>query len=243
MIKKYATEVFEFDLEEFGKIWYAQWLHPSEAKKSFSAAQVNELCKWIKPRTIAVDIGAHTGDTTLPIAVATRSGTTLAFEPNPVTRAVLNQNVALNPDLDIRVYNWAVMPESGMYTFHYSDDGYCNGGYALGTHKGIGICGHTFPLQVEGKNFQNWWSKRPFSNRKIGFIKIDTEGYDQKILLSLAEIISKDHPVLQVEVLPELDLDERKMLQTTISNLGYTSPRLAEILSTNSCFDLICTPV
>ena len=67
-VHEYGFNVVGFDLPEYGRIEYAQWLHPQEEAKKITGENVTELRNYIKPGDVAIDIGAHTGDTTIPIA-------------------------------------------------------------------------------------------------------------------------------------------------------------------------------
>jgi len=54
-----------------GEIFYTQWLHPKKAQKQIREEDVDELKTFLAPRDVAIDIGAHTGDSTLPIVTGT----------------------------------------------------------------------------------------------------------------------------------------------------------------------------
>ena len=69
----------------------------------------------------------------------------IAFEPNPATFEVLEKNSQHNP---ITPYNFACSTTEGDCEFHYSDPGLCNGGYASILNKGIGVTGHSLPLDI-----------------------------------------------------------------------------------------------
>ena len=58
-----------------------------------------------------VDIGAHGGDTTLPLAVVARGGTVVAIEMGPPVE-LLKINAKLNPHLKIDIYNIAITNHS-----------------------------------------------------------------------------------------------------------------------------------
>ena len=65
------------------------------------AASVDELRKFLSPGDVAIDIGAHTGDSTIPIALAVgKQGCVLALEPNRYVFPVLQKNAELNRGQD-----------------------------------------------------------------------------------------------------------------------------------------------
>ena len=89
----YSYEIKRFDLAHRGIINYAQWLHPGESQKSMTAEIVDAYCDMLDEGDFCIDIGAHTGDSTLPMALAVgRSGCVLALEPNPYVYHVLEKN-------------------------------------------------------------------------------------------------------------------------------------------------------
>src|SRR6185295_7687850 len=109
---------------------------------------IGALHGFLQPGDIAIDIGAHTGDSTLPMALAVGpAGTVFALGPNPYVFKVLEKNAGLNPSAThIVPLMFAAMPEDGEFEFEYSDEGYCNGGF----HQGISrwTHGHFSKLRV-----------------------------------------------------------------------------------------------
>jgi hypothetical protein len=83
--KEYGYEIKSFNLSKDGEIYYAQWLHPSESTKKISQEDIDSVRKFVKEGDLVIDIGAHTGDTTIPMAIASgKNGCILALEPNPL---------------------------------------------------------------------------------------------------------------------------------------------------------------
>src|SRR5437899_6017398 len=93
-VKTFGFEIRTFDLRTEGRVEYAQWLHPRESEKQITQEMVDELRRFLSPGDVAIDIGAHTGDSTLPIALAVGgAGCVLALEPNKYVFPVLQKNV------------------------------------------------------------------------------------------------------------------------------------------------------
>ena len=77
-----------------GEVWllpltvprFAQWNHSNEVDKQYLTDWVDMLEVLLETGCNIVDIGAHGGDTTLPLAVAARGGTVVAFEMGPPIR-------------------------------------------------------------------------------------------------------------------------------------------------------------
>ena len=106
--------------------------------------------------------------------------------------------------------------------FHYSDPGLCNGGYASVLNKGVGVTGHSLPLDVYMVNIIDFIEKyHPNDVNNISFIKIDAEGHDKEILPTLKKIIDINKPIIQTEIYDGLTPNETDQLINVINNLGY----------------------
>ena len=136
----YDTELVT--LKRLGtEINYHRWKHPYqgdwEVDYLFTEEILSNLKKIIRPNSTVIDIGAQTGN--MSVAYSLFADKVISFEPNPATFEVLQKNSNLNTN--IHPYNYAVSDMVGPLTFHYSDNGFCNGGFATRTHRGIGVTG------------------------------------------------------------------------------------------------------
>jgi len=210
--RRYGFEVRGFDLQKDGRVEYAQWLHPRETAKAITQESVDQLRRFLKPGDLCIDIGAHTGDSTLPMALAVGpTGCVLALEPNPYVFPVLEKNAQLNANKTrIVPLMFAATPEDGECLFEYSDSGFCNGG----RHHGISKWrhGHAFPLTVQGRNLPAYLSQHPHPSSTLAYIKVDAEGYDLTILMTLADLISKYRPYIKAEMYAHADRPQREQL-------------------------------
>src|SRR2546428_685326 len=119
--KTFGFVIEAHDLPREGRIEVARWLHPGAypiAPLQVQAA-VDQLRRFLRPGDVAIDIGAHTGDTTIPIALAVgATGRVLGLEPNPYVFPVLERNASLNPaKTSILPLNFAAMRTDGLYDF------------------------------------------------------------------------------------------------------------------------------
>ena len=254
--KHYLYEINEHALENGIKINYAQWLHPAESLKSVTTEMVNAYKQIIQEGDFCIDIGAHTGDSTIPIALAAgKSGCMLALEPNPFVYHVLEKNARMNRHvLNIKTMMAAVSDKEGFLEFEYSDAGFCNGG----RHEGIPAWkhGHAYKLEVFCVNLeQELYSDYGEYLENLKFIKVDTEGYDLYILRSLLNIIKQYRPIIKAEVFKKTDTNYRKDLLMLFTDLGYTVYKIIEdpitkgpILTEENLhewkhYDILCLPV
>ena len=225
--RHYGMEVVSFDLPSDGRVELARWLHPREKPKHVAQEVVDELRRYIGAGEVAVDIGAHTGDTTVPMALAAGAeGCVFALEPNPYVFPVLERNAALNADrARIVPLMFAATERDGHYEFEYADAGYCNGGLHAGLSKWRH--GHAFKLAVEGKNLLAYLDEHhPGMRSRIRFLKVDAEGYDLEILLSLGDLLRHERPYVCAEVFKHLSGEKRERLFDYLAALGYRLHRV-----------------
>ncbi len=218
----YDTDVIEFEINDMF-IRYHRWLHPFqgdwELKEVFTGEKLNNLSKIISEDSVVIDIGAQTGNMT--VAYSLFADKVIAFECNPATYEVLEKNSKLNSN--IIPFNYAISDEEGRLEFHYSDNGLCNGGYAMRTEFGVGVTGHAIPVDVWAVKLEDFvvWEDNGMDGGKISLIKIDTEGHDKDILKTIRNIVDYHKPVIITEIYNGLNQYEINDLINTIHSLGY----------------------
>ncbi|MCY4420060.1 MAG: FkbM family methyltransferase [Gammaproteobacteria bacterium] len=221
--KHYGYAIHDVDLGN-ETIHFARWLHPhhGEAKKTINTQMVDAHRAILKEGDFCIDIGAHMGYSTLPMALAAgNSGCALALEPNPFIYHVLEKNArANNHATNIKTMMAAAATYEGFMKFEYSDAGFCNGG----RHENIPAIKHGHPFKQEvfcldlakelRENYQEFLPR-------LKFIKVDAEGYDLYVLKSMHDIINCYKPVIKAEVFKNTDSQYRKELLTFLLGLGY----------------------
>ena len=220
---EYGHEIKSFAVDGFGKVQYAQWQHPFEKPKTITASSIKYYQELVKPGATIVDIGAHTGDTTVLMALAVgKSGLVVGMEPNNYVYKVLEANSELNPKLtNIQPVCAAATEKNGSFEFNYSDASFCNGGFLSQienqNHK------HDYTLEVQGINFQEYANEHLSPERlaRLELVKIDAEGYDKEIIKTIADLLIQTQPKLMIECYKKLNLEERSELWTVVDELGY----------------------
>jgi len=214
----HSTQIIELEVLN-KKFQYHRWLHPWqgswEVESLFTEEILTNLSKIIKPNSTVIDIGAHTGN--MSVAYSLFANKVISFEPNPTTFEVLEKNSELNPNIE--PFNYAVSDEEGPLEFHYSDFGFCNGGFATRTNFGVGVTGHKVPIDVYAIDLEKFLEDKEVG--EISLIKIDAEGHDKDILKTLTNIINKHKPILITEIYNGLSPNEITDLLDTIHSLGY----------------------
>ena len=203
------------------EISYHRWLHPYqgdwEVDYLFTDEILSNLKKIIRPNSTVIDIGAQTGN--MSVAYSLFADKVYSFEPNPATFEVLEKNSLVNTN--IIPFNFAVTDEVGPLTFHYSDHGFCNGGFATRTHRGVGVTGHVIPIDVYGINLVEFIDEENIDIENLSLVKIDAEGHDKEIIKTIRPILESHRPVLITEIYNGLDKTEVQDLIDTIHSIGY----------------------
>ena len=220
--REYPSDIQSFTLETDGEVRFARWRHPGETPKTITQESVNALRAFLREGDVAIDIGAHTGDSTLPMALAVGPrGAVFALEPNPYVYKVLALNATLNPQTTrIVPLMFAAMPTDGEFEFEYSDEGYCNGGF----HQSISRWkhGHFSKLRVQGRNLADYLrASAPDELSRLRLIKIDTEGFDREVMRSLADLARRHRPCIKSEIYKQLPPQERTGYFDDLRGLGY----------------------
>ncbi|MBS3770537.1 MAG: FkbM family methyltransferase [Bacteroidales bacterium] len=221
--KEYGYEIKTFQIDKLGNIEYAQWLHPFEKPKEITSSKVKFYNTLARNGGMIVDIGAHTGDTSVPMALAVgKEGLVLGIEPNQYVFKILKKNSKLNTEYtNIHPYCFAATENEGIYTFNYSDASFCNGGFLTQIrnqhHK------HNYQLKVTGRNLEKFlYSNYSDDLTKLDLIKIDAEGYDKEILKTIPNILKDYKPNLMVECYKRLTTKERYELFDILNEYNYT---------------------
>ena len=227
--KTYGYEIKNVVLPGDGRIEYAQWLHPRDLGLVLNQASVDAIRKFLSPGDFAIDIGAHSGDSAIPIALAAgKQGCVLAFEPNPYVYPVLKKNSELNAaKTNIIPLLFAATPQDMELEFQYSDSGFCNGGRFEGMSKWKH--GHAFRLKVQGRNLESLLGEKfPELIPSLRYIKIDTEGYESSVLQSLGSLLSQCRPYIKAEVYRKSEDAQRRALHRSIAALGYVIHKIVD---------------
>jgi FkbM family methyltransferase len=176
------------------------------------ASYVNTWARFIPKGSVAIDVGAYDGDTTLPIAyLCGDSGKTYAFECGEQFISKLNLNVYSNQCLNIEAVSAALMPYSGIHEFLYCPTDYNGGHHSTNSHIGT----YTVPRLVRGVSFLDYFKDKDLS--KLSFVKTDTEGHDFHILLSFKDDIKNLRPVICAEWFPGMN----QFIIDLIEYIGY----------------------
>ena len=206
--------------------------------------------KWIQPGMTCVDIGAHIGDTALPMMVACRA-TVLAIEPNTYMLPFLEKNCAANKHFGqfVTATEAVTSEPSDCLIFGDHNNSMVNGGildktWDTGTTTFVkGMTANT--MTVKGMSFDDICQKYLTTEqiKNIGFIKTDTEGHDIEIIRNMREFLQKQKPVLLTEWFFGYSQADSKKLFEAIQDAGYVphNPKTMELADLDHRIeDLLC---
>ncbi len=220
--QEFGYKLKSFQLEGYGKIDYAHWLNPFSYSMIVSSSQLNFFKKFINNGDFVIDIGANIGDTGLPMGLAAGAGgTVLALEPNPHLYKILKVNSTLNKDkLNLIPLPYAATKEDGEFYYNSSEATFNNGGISKLKSKFHGK--YELEEKINGVNLDRLLRSEYSSLlSSLTCIKVDTEGYDKDILLSLRSIIDEFKPSIMFEVFKKLNKEDRFELYDLFKNSGY----------------------
>lgn len=142
----------------------------------------NRLMAEVRERDVIADVGAFVGVYTIALAGrAGSAGKVIAFEPDVKNRAVLKKHIALNNvSQNVEVVDVAVGDADALLRFHAQADPESHV-IAPDTF----IAGEGF-VEVQSKTLDNF-----FHNKQVDIIKIDVEGYEEKVLRGAQNILRR----------------------------------------------------
>jgi FkbM family methyltransferase len=170
---------------------YMQWcLFSNQPDRSWKFAVES-----LRRGAVILDVGANVGHFSLKVGMTAFQKVDVdiyAFEPNPLTFLLLQQNLNLNSQLlpSIQTKQLA-LGDIGSMNFTYNPVN-TGAGHLVRSPTG---------LQVKVARLDDWFKETELP--RIDFIKMDVEGYEPKVLLGASEIISAFRPVLYLEITDE----------------------------------------
>lgn len=169
---------------------------------NYQSSKYKEAMKYVKDpkNSLAIDVGAHVG--TWTYRMAQDFAEVIAFEPCPDHYECWERNI------------WPHFENVSLITQGLSDikapawmvSEYGNTGCASITHEGAYrvekvMQSDKFNYGIKTIVFDDWWENKAHNLRSypIGFIKIDVEGYEGKVIKGMEQMLKNESPVIIVE--------------------------------------------
>lgn len=174
------------------------------------------MVRYVKPGSIAYDLGANYGMHTLLMArLVGPSGRVYAFEPNPEIVSSLNEQLTLNDLRMVDTIPLAVSDQIGTACFD------------RGQHRGAGhLVSATAAISETILHVQTTTLDKfvlEDGNVPPGFVKIDIEGGESAALRGCLRVIAQFRPIFIIEL---HNPTEDRAVGTILRSFGYTAFRV-----------------
>jgi FkbM family methyltransferase len=147
----------------------------------------------LQPGNACIDVGAHTGRHTLPMAARVGpTGHVYAFEPVPTIAEVLRTKLAKLPSGLVTFEQCALADTSGQADFVFVRD---NPGYSGLRRRHYDTPVTTETIQVQVRRLDDLMTGMP----RITYVKIDCEGGELRVLRGAAALLDRDRPTVSFE--------------------------------------------
>jgi FkbM family methyltransferase len=155
--------------------------------------KITWLCrKVLRLGDTALDIGANLGIVTLTMAKAVgKAGVVYAFEPNPRLQSLLSRSIERNALLNVHLHNVALGDRPDILSLHVPSDNFGQG--SLVFHSDNSQASHHV---VKVERLSDIIERERLTS--IRMIKIDVEGFEQKVLAGAEETLKGIRPDLIV---------------------------------------------
>lgn len=160
----------------------------------------NLLTPYIKPGSVAVDVGANHGFlTALFSKLAGPAGKIFSFEPSPVVFTKLSAMVAKNQLANVTLIHAGCGSQSGQMTLYTPQS---SGNASLRPENLQVKDGQRGSLSESIVRVVKLDDQLP-SLTRLDFVKIDTEGFEDEVLAGMRDLIARFRPVFYIELCNE----------------------------------------
>lgn len=146
------------------------------------------ISKISKPNSLIIDVGANIGTATLFFAKKCPNGNIYSFEPSPLMRKVLRENIKINKLKNIKVFPYALSNKRAIARLKIEFHGNPGSAFITNTNDN-GIKVNTIPLDMILSR-----------QKRIDIIKIDVEGHELKVIMGGEKLIKFLKPIIIFEV-------------------------------------------
>ena len=197
-VEKFKETKACLEIENVGKFYgYDDFITSYIIKNGDWEEENNEYFeKYIDKNSVCVDIGAYIGTNT--IKMSNRAKKVYAFEPVKQTFEILERNIRKNNKNNVILNNFGIGDENSTIE-----------GFWYPTEKLSGQYGPNYGAMriKKEENFINTFLNQPTKifrlesviEEKIDFMKIDVEGYEQKVITGAINLIKKYKPIIILE--------------------------------------------
>ncbi|MDR2777344.1 MAG: FkbM family methyltransferase [Rickettsiales bacterium] len=181
----------------------------------FEERILKELDRYLDRGSVVLDVGANIGNHTLwwsKVTDAVGVKRVYAFEPIDLTFSALRRNIEINGLSGDRVIinEIGLGKDEGTAVIDGKYDYHDVGRTSIRAETKGGAPFKIIPLDGYVKSVK-------FKDKKIDFIKIDVEGFEEDVLLGAKETLKKYSPIIFIEIFP----DKFDRVNRLLDSLGY----------------------
>jgi FkbM family methyltransferase len=145
---------------------------------------LDKIYQYVKPGTVALDIGAHIGTFTIAMAkIVGKNGTVYAFEPQKKIFRELNKNCELNDVRNVICHRIALGDQQQLIEMDKT----------FSENEGSTNIGH-------GGDVAEMRTIDSFHFKNVSFIKIDVERTEEQVLDGMVKTLQNNRPVIVIEL-------------------------------------------
>lgn len=161
---------------------------------NYEPVELQMIKRFLKKDSVVLDIGANIGWYAINLSKSVPQGRIIAFEPIPKTYDYLVQNIALNKLGNIKTYNIGLSDKAGYFNFYYNQK-------YTGATSLVNIINepNVALVRCPVKKLDDFLKKSKI--RQVDFIKCDVEGAEKLVVEGGLEAITKNKPVVFMELL------------------------------------------
>ena len=153
----------------------------------------------VKKGDVFVDVGAHIGTYTIPIAKKVgEAGKVISFEPHPKSIELLEKNIALNQINNVVLMKKPVSDSKKKVFFKLSQDPPTSGIVKIDKNETV--------LEMEAIDLDTALSDQNLT--KIDWLKIDVEGHEVEVLKGSKTTLKKFSPKIIIEMFNKTTIKE-----------------------------------
>jgi FkbM family methyltransferase len=155
--------------------------------------------KYVRPGALIIDAGANFGHFALVAShLAGHDALIFAFEPDPDTFVLLQENVAL-------LQHANVIPVAAGLSNHAGELALCTDAGNPGGHSFSSVNVRAAGMSTRVPVFTiDEYLERHAPGRRLDLLKIDVQGFEAKLIAGARATIQRDHPTIFCEVSPDL---------------------------------------
>jgi FkbM family methyltransferase len=176
----------------------------------------------LSPNDVFVDVGAHIGSYTVPIAKKVQK--VIAFEPNKDTFELLTKNIELNHLTNIEAYKLAASKRRGVVSFMYEKESMYS--KIIDYNRSTNVTALEENAKSSDNNNNNNihlvntidLDRILLKEDRVDWIKIDVEGHEMEVLEGAMQTIRVHKP----KIIIEISTGNGEKVKTMVHSIGYS---------------------